>query len=329
MFKGIFVFTVMHLALIGTVLGDGTITIIKVNGPYGIISKGANQGLQEGQMLSVKRATRQGPVDICEVKVIRTTANRAAIEQIGRSRGVLIRKGDQLFERNRPSSDVRRQLSRRESRASSRLASDPVPRPSTQSNFEPITEPAHDPVATDDLEVYRPPKGQVYGAVGRFRKPWIGLNVGGMFPGGELSSAYSASPKFGLSYLVATGRDFHLGVEINHAVLSGSAFGGSSAFSNDASSMLEALVIFQKFFGDYFFVEGGAGIFRPKLRLTSVDDVETTYSSTHLGFVGGAGFFVPTSPFAGFTMKGRMHNYYDKTSKHYFGLSGGFRFKIR
>jgi hypothetical protein len=88
------------------------------------------------------------------------------------------------------------------------------------------------------------------------------------------------------------------------------------------------MVVFQKYFGDYFFVEGGGGIFRPKIQTVSIDNVKSSFSSSNFGVFGGAGFLVPTSPYAGFTLRGRVHNYFDQTSRQYFGLAGGFRFKI-
>lgn len=342
MFKRISFTTAVLLVVANLMHADGFITVIKVNGPYAIISKGQNQGVYQGDVLFVKRETRDGWVEICEVKVIRTTANRAAIEQIGRSRGPLLRNGDVLVEPElsqsrtvaRPASngrlDAKRNSTATEASSPRAMSKEPPARPATRRDtIEPIVEPIHDASATDAIEVYRPPSNSASNAIDRFRKPWLGFNVGGMFPGGQMGAVYSTSPKFGLSYMVATGREFNLGIEVNHSSLSGSTLDNTAAFSNEASSMLEALVVFQKFLGEYFFLEGGGGIFRPKLQLTSIDGVETTYSSTHLGFVGGGGVFVSTSPFAGFTMKGRLHNYFDQTSKHYFGLSGGFRFKIR
>ncbi len=321
--------TSLFVLMVTAAFSDGSITVIKVNGPYGIISKGVNQGLQEGQVLFARRDDGAGETDICKVKIIRATANRAAIEQVSRPQGTVLMKGDVLYERGTETA-VRSRQTRGRARIEETFASrSPDRRSRPQTTIEPLTEPAHNPPPTETEEVYRPPSRRVYSTVEKLRKPWLGFQVGGMFPGGQFSNTYSASPKYGLSYMVATGNHFNLGVELNHSSLSGSAFGSSSSFSNDTSSMLEALVVFQKFFGDHFFLEGGGGVFRPKLRLTSVDDVETTYSSTHFGFVGGGGFVIPTSPFAGFMMKGRLHNYFDATSKHYFGLSGGFRFKIR
>ncbi len=89
------------------------------------------------------------------------------------------------------------------------------------------------------------------------------------------------------------------------------------------------MLVFQKFFGDYFFLEGGGGMFRPKITVNSLDGQKDSYSATHFGLVGGAGIFVPTSPYAGLILKSRFQNYFDNSNKNYLAFSGGFRFKIR
>lgn len=313
----------------GSLFASSSTMIIKVNGPFGIINKGANQGVQEGQIFEVKREGRGGLVEICKVRVIRITANRAAIEQLGRTDGVLIQQEDQLFDDNLYSDAAQGIEIARVPEAKKR---GPASAPSSdvgESSFEPITEPTHNTITSDDGDVYRPPTKSSSAAVDRFRRPWLGVDVGGMFPGGQMSASYSASPKIGLSYMVTASPTLNLGVELNHSALSGSAFSANNVFSGDASSMLEALFVMQKFFGNYFFVEGGGGVFRPKIQVTSIDGIDNTFSSTHLGFVGGGGVLVRTSPYAGFVMKGRLSNYFGDTSQHYFGLSGGFRFKIR
>ena len=78
-------------------MADSTIEIIKVSGRFAIINKGANQGLKEGQIYFVKREAGSGLSDVCKVKVFRTTANRAAVQQVKRTKSPLLQKGDGLY----------------------------------------------------------------------------------------------------------------------------------------------------------------------------------------------------------------------------------------
>jgi len=306
--------------------------IIKVNGGYGIISQGVNQGIEEGQIFYVRRETATGLKEVAQVKVIRATANRAAIEQISPNTNGLIEKGDQLFTDRAPSAVPT-------PTAKSALSSVPrLPKSETtpslnytenrskKGNIEPITEPVHKSV---DVPTLVPPTN----FSGRYdlKRPWISFNIGSTFPTGNFSNVYSPSLNLGASYMVAVTRDLNLGVEINKSFLGDALFGGNDTGvgSVNSSSILEGLVVFQKYFGGYFFVEGGGGIFRPKIQTVSVDNVESSFSSSNFGIFGGTGFFVPTSQYAGFTVRGRVHNYFDQTSRQYFGLAGGFRFKIQ
>jgi len=86
-FISLFLFTGLH--------ADNTLYIIKVNGAYGIINKGTNQGMREGEIFYLKR---EGNLEtICKVRILRTTANRSAIEQISNKNSAQLLKGDRLF----------------------------------------------------------------------------------------------------------------------------------------------------------------------------------------------------------------------------------------
>lgn len=299
--------------------------ILKVNGSYGIINQGVNQGIAEGQIFFVKRETPTGLKDVAQVKVIRATANRAAVEQISPISKGNLEKGDKLFaDQNAkpPAPKLQTNTTRPQSPAAS--GSQPAT-PVKKNSIEPITEPAH---KSPDVSSLTPPANSNHQSYD-FRKPWIGIQVGAIFPTGELSNIYSPSMNIGASYLVAAANDFNLGVEISKSFLGGEVSGAAlEGGSVSSSSILQAMVVFQKYFGDYFFVEGGGGIFRPKIQTVSIDNVKSSFSSSNFGVFGGAGFLVPTSPYAGFTLRGRVHNYFDQTSRQYFGLAGGFRFKI-
>lgn len=322
MVKQVVTFLVLLMTAVGVLLADGTTWVIKVNGPYGIINKGRNQGIREGQILYIRRDAANSRKDVGQVRVIRTTANRAAVEQASRQEGMSLRKGDKLFtqqelaavEKNRGVATMDVQVA-------------PKPRARRNDRIEPITEPALNPTTVDDPSAYTA-NTKRYQTADRLRKPWVSFNIGAMVPNGDLAVGYDSSVQLAGSYMVATGKDFNVGLEISKSFVGGSAL-SSTSFTNESSSLSSALVIFQKFFGDYMFLEGGGGIFRPKVTVESIDQVKTSYSSTHFGLAAGAGFFIPTSPYAGFTMKGRLNNYFDDSNKHYFGISGGFRFKIR
>ncbi|MFQ6114093.1 MAG: hypothetical protein ACE5NG_08380, partial [bacterium] len=143
---------------------------------------------------------------------------------------------------------------------------------------------------------------------------------------------YSPSFRIGANYMVAAARNLYFGLEINNTWFNDSSSLANANLlgsGNTSASLLEALVIFQRFIGSNFFVEFGGGMYRPKIRTESLDGIESIHSSTNFGLFGGTGFFMPTSPYAGFTLKGRIHNYFDSKSKQYYGITGGFRFKIR
>lgn len=307
--------------------------IIKVNGNYGIISHGANQGIEEGQIFYVKRETAAGLAEVAQVKVIRTTANRAAVELIPTKKKVSLEKGDKLYADQAlirkqtvgPSPKIEKtatnppQRPNRPDKAPSQNATE-----TTKRNIEPITEPVH-----KNADVAPVSRASNFSRKYNLKQPWISFNIGAMFPTGGLGDVYSPSVNFGGSYLVEAAHGFNLGVEISKTILGG-GFGNNpvDVASISSSSILEALVVFQKFFGDFFFVEGGGGVYRPKIQTVSIDNVKSSYSASNFGVFGGTGFFVPTSPYAGFSLRGRVHNYFDQTSRQYFGLAGGFRFKI-
>jgi hypothetical protein len=312
--------------------GVESAVIIKVNGSYGIINQGSNQGIADGQVFYVKRVQFGILKEIAQVKVIRTTPNRAAVEQTSSKANGGIEKGDKLY------SDPNATVESPPDLTESQVASAPKPprkettrasgtktTNSRNSGIEPITEPTRkDPEIASAV-----PKTRRSQPVD-LRKPWLGLNVGTTFPTGDLSDIYSASLNVGFSYMVEAVNGFNMGVEVNKSFLGGSPTGANliDGASINSSSILEGLVVFQKYFGRYFFIEGGGGIFRPQIRTMSLDNVESNFSSSNFGVFGGTGFFVPTSEYAGFSLRGRIHNYFDDTSRQYLGLAGGFRFKI-
>jgi hypothetical protein len=330
--KRIILLSLISFSTFTLAFGFETAVVIKVNGPYGIISKGANQGIQEGQMYNVKRETAGGLIDIGQVKVIRTTANRAAVEILPRKEKTAIEKGDKLYEDNQSQPEAVQtapKVDRRSAVSASKLPEMESRKPDTRkNNIEPITEPVH---TSSDLPIVESKPRANFSSNYDLRRPWLTFSAGAIFPTGQLSSSYSPSLKLGGSYMVSAARDINLGVEINKTFFGGNPVGGSTlgASTISSSSILEAFLVFQKYFGNNFFVETGGGIFRPQIQTISVDDVETSYSSSHFGFFGGTGFFVPTSEYAGFALRGRVHNYFDSTSRQYFDLAGGFRFKIQ
>lgn len=322
MFKQVVTFLVLLMTAVGVLLADGTTVVIKVNGSYGIINKGRNQGIREGQILYIRLGAANSPKDVGQVRVIRTTANRAAVEQASQQEGLFLKKGDELY--------TQQELAAVEQNgdvATRDVQVAPTPRARRKDRIAPITEPALNPTTVDDPSAYTA-NTKRYQTAGRLRKPWVSFNVGAMVPNGDLAVGYNSSVQLAGSYMVATGRDFNVGLEISKSFVGGSTL-SSTSFANESSSLFSALVMFQKFFGEYMFLEGGGGIFRPKVTVESIDQFKTSYSSTHFGLAAGAGFFIPTSPYAGFIMKGRLNNYFDDSNKHYLGISGGFRFKIR
>lgn len=130
--------------------------------------------------------------------------------------------------------------------------------------------------------------------------------------------------------MVSTGPHLNLGIEINNTFLNSPHLANGNIFGvkNLSASILEGLIIFQSFIAPHVFIEVGGGLYRPKVRTSNLDDSENTFSSTKFGFFGGTGFFIPTSQYAGFLLKGRIHNYFDGNAKQYYGLTGGFRFKL-
>ena len=323
------------LLLTHSVFADNTMVVIKVNGAYGIINKGANQGVQKGLILYVKRETASGLIDVGRVKVIRLTANRAAVEQLTRNRVPILKKGDHLYlEREtgfptltaetRSANEQPKKRERRPTRSRERLSA-----PTDSERVTPPTE--QDEIEGAEASAVERQHRVVHQPIKKFRKPWITLNTGAVVPYNNFASAYGVGLMLGASYMVSAGNDFHIGLEINKTFFSEPTLASDAdlGFTPNSGSLLEALVVLQRFFGRYFFFEAGAGLYRPKIRITSVDNIETVYSETNFGFFGGTGFFVPTSPYAGVSLRGRLHNYYDDSNRQYYGLTGGFRFKIR
>lgn len=327
---------VTALLLANPALADDTMVVIKVNGAYGIINKGTNQGVQKGQILYVKRITASGPVDVGKVKVIRTTANRAAVEQMTSGREPILRKDDRLYLENENdfpivTSDTAVSQTRKEQEEKREPA---APKPETEEAKQTAYQPRAEPVESSrkPVQIEEEYKHRIVSdRLSNLKKPWITLNTGAVFPYNNFATAYNGGLMLGASYMVSAGNDFHVGLEVNKTFFgeSPSANSANLGFTPNSGSLLEALFVVQRFFGTNFFFELGGGIYRPKIRITSVDNVESAYSETNFGFFGGTGFFIPTSPYAGVALKGRLHNYFDNSNRQYYGLSGGFRFKIR
>lgn len=323
---------IISLLLTNVALADDTMVVIKVNGAYGIINKGTNQGVQQGQILYVKRLTASGLVDVGKVKVIRTTANRAAVEQMTKSREPILRKDDRLYlekENDFPhveSSQTKKKPEYKNEPAPPKQETEQAKQPAFDPDPEPV-ESSRTPVPSEEEYRHR----VVSDRLSSLKKPWITLNTGAVFPYNNFASAYNGGLMLGASYMVSAGNQFHVGLEVNKTFFSEPDFAAEAnlGFTPNSGSLLEALFVAQRFFGSHFFFEAGAGIYRPKIRITSIDNIETTYSETNFGFFGGTGFFIPTSPYAGVALKGRLHNYFDDSNRQYYGLSGGFRFKIR
>lgn len=298
--------------------GDEAI-IIKVKGTYGILDKGLNQGIAEGQILYVKRLSVSGLLEVGKVKVIRATANRAAVKQISNTDNPFLQKGDKLY----TSTDHKTQPigNQQTHDINTRSASSRQPSISIDKHAKVVK--SYD----DKRSIPLPEPGNFYTTKSGLKNPWVGIELGTMVPLGTLKNAYSPSLRFGASYMVSAGRDLNIGIEINNSFINSASINFNSQ-GNTSVSILEGLFVVQKFIGNKVFVEGGGGIYRPQIRTISSDDVKTTFSSTKIGFFGGTGFFVPTSEYAGFLLKGRLHNYFDGRSRQYFGLTGGFRFKL-
>lgn len=318
---------------------NGEARVIRVNGLYGIIDKGLNQGVTQGQRLFVKRRTATGLVDVGTVKVIRSTANRGAVKQV--SEEPFLRKGDVLFaeasvfaasssfSQSRSRSDGRSAVRRRH-REESKAGVDPYllasneRRVYAEGSKENIPRDDH----TEDIPIVTPVDG--FGPGSAFRQPWVSLQMGTMFPTGSLSGAFSPSYRVAANYMVSVNRHLNVGLEVSRAFLSNLNVGtaaGDGVFTA-SGSFLQGLVVLQTFFGRYIFFEAGGGVYRPEVKTLTRENVESRFSSTHFGLFGGLGVFVPTSPYAGFAMKGRIHNYFDDVSRQYYGIGGGFRFRL-
>ncbi|MFQ5636381.1 MAG: hypothetical protein ACE5IR_00115 [bacterium] len=315
----IFIFTLVY--------STENATVIKVKGVYGIIDKGANQGVQQGQELFVKRVTSQGIVNIGKVRVIRTTANRAAVEQMTTKKRPFLQKGDRLSATNVINEAVIEKAESKKERDAEALR-----KASRQQFSAEKKEPKafSGPMRTQK-EIPVPQTKAITAKRYHLKKPWITLNVGAIVPSGGLANEYVPSFKLGGSYMLPTGRNMNIGVEINKTFFGVSSLGSSRVIGTStvsSSSVLEGFVLLQKFLGDNFFVEAGGGIYRPKIEALSSDDIKSTFSSTNFGVFGGAGFYLPTSPYAGIMLKGRVHNFFSQQARQYFGLTGGFRFQV-
>jgi len=338
--KSISFFVVMSFIFATFLMADDTVEIIKVSGRFAIINKGANQGLREGQIYFVKRADGTGLSEVCKVKVFRTTANRAAVQQVKRSKSPLMQKGDRLYS-SRELDSAALQKSQPLPRKPTTLpvvkkATAPVPRSTFPANSFQESRTKIEPISRTSVEQVQveSSSGTHRGIVLRtysqnIKKPWLGLQAGLIIPDGDFGAVYSPSLKFGASYMAEAGSGFNLGLELNNTFVSSSLGGGNVVgAAKTSSSLLEVQVALQKFFGRMFFIEVGGGIYRPKISTTSADNFVSTYSSTNFGVFGGGGIFVPTSEYAGIMLRVRVNNYFDQTKMQYFGITGGFRFKV-
>jgi len=330
-------------------VGDSNIVIIKIDGDYGIINRGANQGIKEGQAFHVRRRFNNELIAVGKVKVLRVTANRAAIEQTSRQEKKTAQKGDMLFTSSEISrlnlSNLKLKLTSPEKK---RVSGNKYPRqetakpprrtrkvrskPRQKSNAKPKSMPQ---AAVSSKKKYTKSAGNTKNFRLRsprfIKKPWINANFGLIMPTGTLSKVTSSAPYFNMGYMISVDQNIRVGVEFGSSFAGRGASNLENVRSNSGSaSIFSATMLFQRFFGNRFFFEGGAGLYRPKLSMTATDGSKLSYGGNLLfGVFGGAGFYMPTSPFAGFVMKGRIQNYFDKTNRNFFGLTGGFRFKIR
>ncbi|MFQ5706059.1 MAG: hypothetical protein ACE5HO_01335 [bacterium] len=297
--------------------------VIKVSGQYGIINKGLNKGFAVGQILYVKRETAAGLVEVGKVKVIRSTANRAAVKRLTNGSNTILQKGDRLF----TAASTKRVVRRSGSVGASPEVGTRQPRQRKSSGAQFVS---WESTAPDGSEIPLHEPISIYSARTSLRRPWLGVDVGTIVPTGSLAQAFSSSFRFGASYMVAAGHGINVGIEISNSFLSNTALGGGAVNGvNDVSaSILQGLVVFQAFFGNHIFFETGGGLYRPQIKTVTANDLETTFSSTNFGIFGGTGFFMPTSEFAGFTLKGRLHNYFNGQSRQFYGITGGFRFKL-
>ncbi len=318
---------ILSLCFSALAFAKETANVIKVNGKYAIINKGINQGINNQQLFTVQRSINGTTQNIGDVRVIRTTPNRAAVELLAQRKGRKLAIGDVLYFKGKykPRTQVVQSVPLNTVKKSEQKYRN-YQKTQNGSSIKPIKEPNRIPETKEANSTdvhYRNP-------VTKIKKPWIEFNTGFIFPNGALATSYLPKLKMGGSYMVAAGKNTNVGIELNNTFVSGTASGNFdiSELSTESSSLFEAFVVMQRFFGRYFFVETGGGIYRPKIQTVNVDGVRASFSSTHFGLFGGTGVFIPTSPYAGLSLKTRFNNYFDRTSKSYFGFTGGFRFKI-
>jgi hypothetical protein len=318
MYKTISSAIIVSLLLLSTVMADSSLFVVKARGTYAIISKGGNQGIKEGQLFYVKRVSDSATLDVGKVKVIRMTANRAAVTAAENSGDIVLEKGDQLF----TPYEVLAGLRHREGVSSGEK--EPVIVENKTQKIEPIVSEA------PDVSTQTEPGPQKRSPIGDdLRRPWVTLNSGMVFPTGPFAGSYQASFMLGASYIVPVAQQFSLGFELNHTFLNGLTPVEAASLQTDAGSILEALLTLRKNFGEYFFIETGGGIYRPKMTTLSADNVKFSYSSTNFGLFAGTGFYLPTSKYAGVSFRARMNNYFDSNPRRYIGFSGGVRFKMQ
>lgn len=326
---------ILLFVLAAWLLADGTTVVVKVNGRYGIISKGANQGITEGQIFFVRREGISGQLDVGKAKVIRVTANRAAIEQTFGQKNDFLRKGDILFTA-RELSQIQKNSTRDAAAPSSSQflsakAKTVTAQPGPSTSAEPTAITGKEEGENFEYKARTTRKEpKVTKAGNTLRKPWVNFALGAMIPNGRLAQVSSSGILLNASYMVSVVDALNMGVEVSQSFMNGGLVDPlQPAAGSMSASLLSAMLVFQRFMGDNLFLEVGGGLSRPKLTQSASDGSKLSYSSTYFGILGGAGIFVPTSPFAGIIMKGRINNYFDDTSKCYWGLTGGFRFKIR
>ena len=309
-------------------LAKETASVIKVNGKYAIINKGINQGINNRQLFTVQRSLNGTIQNIGDVRVIRTTPNRAAVELLSQGKGQKLSIGDILyFKRNdKPRKQVAQSVPLNTVKKSEQKYRN-YQNTQKGSSIKPIKEPNRIP----ETKEAHPTEVIYSNSVAKIKKPWIEFNTGFIFPNGALATSYLPKLKMGGSYMVAAGKNTNVGIELNNTFVNGTSSGNfdASELSTESASLFEAFVVMQRFFGRYFFIETGGGIYRPKIQTVNMDGVRASFSSTHFGLFGGTGVFIPTSPYAGLSLKTRFNNYFDRTSKSYFGFTGGFRFKIK
>ena len=295
--------------------------IIKVKGTYGIIDEGVNQGVAEGQILYVKRSSDAGLIETGKVEVIRTTANRAAVQQISNIEKPFLQKGDKLY--TSPGNETKYFGYLQPYNADQ---PESIEHHTTTKNNEPSLINS----SYKESSIPLPEYNKFYTSKPGIKVPWVGFEVGTVIPAGDLAEIYSLSFRLGASYMVSAGKNLSLGIEINNTFLNSSSVSNSNfnSIRNTSASILEGLVVLRRFIENGIFIEGGGGIYRPQIRTVSPDDVKTIFSSTKIGFFGGTGLFVRTGEYAGLSLKVRMHNYFDGSSRQYFGITGGFRFKL-